>query len=129
MSRGFGWVQRDCLRVIEQFERAGILPTTFNIVAEVYRVEPDEAGNRWVTDAQHVAVKRALGGLRRKGLIFGKRTGRARSRADGRTELCHHWMTDPQLAAGYAGLSDRELGKITGSSPKAVARQRNILSR
>jgi|RhiMethySRZTD1v2_1073278.scaffolds.fasta_scaffold1034101_1 hypothetical protein len=72
MSRGLGRIQRGCLRVIEEYEAAGKMPTTFNIAAEVYRVRPDRHGNRMVSDAQHVATKRALATLRQKGLVSGQ---------------------------------------------------------
>ncbi len=104
MSRGLGWVQQGCLQVIDKYERkAGRgqlrLPTTFDIAAGVYDVKPDKHGNQWINDAQHVAVKRALEGLQRKSLIVGLRTQLARvpgygPLSDGRTELCHHWMTE-----------------------------------
>ena len=46
MSRGLGWVQRECLRAIAEYEKAnGRSPTTYNITAEVYQVERDEDGN------------------------------------------------------------------------------------
>ena len=38
MSRGLGRIQRECLRVIESYEKAGKEPTTFNIVADVYQI-------------------------------------------------------------------------------------------
>lgn len=69
MSRGLGRTQRECLRVIESYEAAGKRPTTFNIAAEIYQVERDQDGNRMINDAQHVATKRALANLRRKGLV------------------------------------------------------------
>jgi hypothetical protein len=96
MSRGPGWVQVACLRCIQKYEERGESPTTFNIAAEVYQVKPDKDGNRWISDAQHVAVKRALEGLRRQDRVIGFRTHQARdvARGDGRTELCHHWMTE-----------------------------------
>lgn len=72
MSRGLGWVQRECLLAIKRYEVIGKRPTTFAIAAEIYRVDCDEDGNRWVNDAQHVATKRALAGLRRKGLVSGQ---------------------------------------------------------
>lgn len=72
MSRGLGRIERECLRVIENYEAAGKEPTTFNIAAEVYRVRRDKQGNRMITNPQHVSVKRALAGLRRKGLITGQ---------------------------------------------------------
>jgi len=58
--------------VIEEYEGAGKGPTTFKIAAEVYRVRPDRRGNRMVSDAQHVATKRALASLRQKGLVSGR---------------------------------------------------------
>src|SRR5262249_49071524 len=99
MSRGLGWVQLACLHVIKRYEDKAEWPTTYNIAAYVYQVKPDKHGNRWVNDAQHVAVKRALEGLQRQGRIIGFRTQRARDPGrDGRTELCHHWMTEKGLA-------------------------------
>ena len=100
MSRGLGRIQRGCLRVIEEYEAAGKMPTTFNIAAEVYRVRPDRHGNRMVSDAQHVATKRALASLRQKGLVSGQQdvtvypdgtTILARADADGRAERCCLW--------------------------------------
>ena len=72
MSRGLGRIQRECLRVIEEYEAAGHKPTTFNIVAQVYQIERDRHGNRMCNDAQHTATKRALASLRRKGLVSGQ---------------------------------------------------------
>ena len=72
MSRGLGRIQRECLRVIEDYERAGRKPTIFSIAAEVYRVKPDRHGNRMISKAQHVATKRALASLRDKGLVTGQ---------------------------------------------------------
>jgi len=46
-------------------------PTTYTIAADIYQVKPDKDGNRWIADAQHGAVKRALEGLQRKGRITG----------------------------------------------------------
>ena len=100
MSRGLGRIQRGCLRVIEEYEAADKMPTTFNIAAEVYRVRPDRHGNRMVSDAQHVATKRALATLRQKGLVSGQQDvtvypdGRkilARADAAGRAERCCLW--------------------------------------
>jgi hypothetical protein len=69
MSKGFGLgrIQRGCLRVIEECEAAGKRPTMLNIASEVYRVRPDR-----LSDAQHVATKRALASLRQKGLVSGQ---------------------------------------------------------
>jgi hypothetical protein len=73
MSKGLGRIQRECLRAIERYEAAGKAPTTFNIVAEAYRIARDRNGNRTFNDAQHSAVKRALGSLRRTGLVTSSR--------------------------------------------------------
>ena len=59
MSRGLGRIQRECLRVIGEREAAGKESVTYNIVADVYRIEPDQDGNRMCNEAQHTAVKRA----------------------------------------------------------------------
>jgi hypothetical protein len=91
------------LWVIRNYEDDGESPTTYNIATAVYQIKPDKDGNRWVSDAQHVAVKRALEGLQRKGRIIGFRAQRARDPArDGRTELCHHWMTPQGLETWLA---------------------------
>jgi hypothetical protein len=67
MPKGLGRIQRGCLRVIEEYKVAGKRPTTLDIAAEVYQVRPDRLSN-----AQHVATKRALASLRRKGLVSGQ---------------------------------------------------------
>ena len=73
MSRGLGRIQRECLRIIEAYqEEIGRKPTTFDIIADVYQIKPDRNGDRMFNDAQHVATKRALAGLRRKGLVVGE---------------------------------------------------------
>jgi hypothetical protein len=120
MSRGLGHVQNGCLVAIWQYERDGELPTTYTIAAEVYHVAPDEDGNRYVTDAQHVAVKRALAGLQRNGRIIGFRTqSRASWSDDGRTELAHHWMT-PERARQWLREKMEEAREITrmGLNPR-----------
>jgi hypothetical protein len=75
MSRGFGKVQWGCLLSIWNYERKGrASPTTFDIAVDIYKVERDENGDRPISDAQHVAVKRALAGLQRQGRVIGFRT-------------------------------------------------------
>jgi len=78
MSRGLGRVQWGCLLAIWRYEQRGEQPTTFDIAADIYHVEPDEDGYRIVSDAQHVAVKRALAGLQRQGRVVGFRTNTER---------------------------------------------------
>jgi hypothetical protein len=112
MSRGLGWVQRECLRVIEQYEAAGKRPTTFNIAAEVFQVKR----GRTISDAQHVSTKRALFNLRRKGLVSGKQEvtiaedGRrilAVVGPDGRTaERCCFWSKYKPFFANAAEVAD-----------------------
>jgi hypothetical protein len=84
--------------VIEMYEAAGKRPTTFNIVAEVYQIEPDADGNRLCSEAQHVATKRALATLRRKGLVSGQQEVEIAS--DGRRILAG-------LAAGGGWRAER----------------------
>ena len=98
MSRGLGRIQRECLRVIESYEKAGKEPTTFNIVADVYQIKRDRHGNRMRNDAQHTAVKRALAGLRRIGLVAGQQ---ARRVVEGEPDLL--WRTKP----GSNGVVER----------------------
>ena len=93
MSRGLGRVQWGCLTAIWRYERKGDMPTTYDIAADVYHLTLDDA----ISDAQHVAVKRALEGLQRKGQIIGFHT---HSRRGDRSELCHHWMS-PKGAQAY----------------------------
>jgi hypothetical protein len=73
MSRGPGWVQMACLWRIQKYEERGELPTTYDIAAAVYQAERADDGGYWLTNAQHVAVKRALAGLQRQGRIIGFR--------------------------------------------------------
>jgi hypothetical protein len=96
MSRGMGRVQRATLEVVQKHEPI----TTYDIIPEVYKIKRSRDGYRYFDPAQHVAVKRALEGLQRKGLVIGFRTQRARDPAagDGRMELCHTWMTEKEFA-------------------------------
>jgi hypothetical protein len=82
MSQGFGWVQMACIFRIGKYEEAGEHPTTFDLAAHIYQVKPAKDGLCYVSDAQHVAVKRALEGLQRKGRVVGFRIGR---------ERVHYW--------------------------------------
>jgi hypothetical protein len=122
MSKGFGRVQLACLNAIKACE-VDNWPTTYTIAADVYEVVPDKHGNRLINDAQHVAVKRALGGLQVKGVVIGFRDAsisrdrgesnhamairlgeppvsikRRRAEDDGRVQQCHIWMTEAGLA-------------------------------
>jgi len=100
MDRGLGWVQLACLHSAKQHERKRWPPTTYAIAADVYQIKPDRNGDRLISDAQHGAVRRALEGLQRKGMVIGFRdTFHARN---GRIELCHIWMTEKGLARWLA---------------------------
>jgi hypothetical protein len=46
MPTGLGWLQRECLRVIELHEADGKTPTTKDIAAVVYRVRRNSEGPR-----------------------------------------------------------------------------------
>jgi hypothetical protein len=97
MSRGYGKVQSGCLLTIWWAERKGKpAPTTYDIAADVYHVERDDDGCRYVSDAQHVAVKRALEGLRRQGKVIGvdKRYCHDDHEYDGRSERALCWMSE-----------------------------------
>jgi hypothetical protein len=59
-----------CLRAIDNWDDDS---TSLNVAGEVYQLARDENGDRWVTEAQHIAVYRALASLRRKGWISGVR--------------------------------------------------------
>ena len=76
-------------------------PTTYTIAADIYQVNPNKDGNRWIADARHVAVKRALERLQLKGRIIGFRdllqartpgnsTGAANSPTSGRPKRGSH---------------------------------------
>ena len=88
MSKGLGRIQRACLRVLGEYEAAGKRPTMLNIASEVYRVSPDR-----LSEAQHVATRRALTSLWQKGLVSGQGhiqfvPGRPQSLADARFRNC-----------------------------------------
>jgi hypothetical protein len=105
-------VQQGCLSAIARCERTERRATTYTIAAEVYEVKPDSNGDRWINEAQHVATKRALAGLRRKGLVTGEQIIKvladgtkmfplAMSPTDGRAERCCIWKrTIPESEPG-----------------------------
>ena len=101
MTKGLGWVQPACLLAIEQYDEDDMPgPTTYQVAAAIYEVQPDKDGNRFISDAQHVATKRALEGLQRKGHVIGFRAHR--NRGDGGTELCHSWMSERRMTEWLA---------------------------
>jgi hypothetical protein len=66
------------LDVINKYEAKGEPPLTMEIAAEVFDIKFGANGDQLVNDAQHVAVKRALEGLRRKGLVVSRTVNRLR---------------------------------------------------
>jgi len=72
MSRGFGRVQWGCLLAIWWYERERKHPpTTFDIAAWVYKIKRDNTGDRLISDAQHVAVKRRSKGYSARAASLG----------------------------------------------------------
>jgi hypothetical protein len=51
------------------------------IAAEIFQIEPNVNGDQRVNNAQLVAVKRALKGLRRKGIVHSHTVNRSRGHA------------------------------------------------
>jgi hypothetical protein len=86
-----------CLKAIADAERdRQPPPTTFDIAMAVYRIETDGDGFYEIANAQHVAVKRALEGLQRKGKVIGfdRLYCRNDHGYDGRTERGLCWMSE-----------------------------------
>jgi hypothetical protein len=95
MSRGYGKVQNGCLIAIWHAEQAGEMPSTYDIAAAVFRTEVNDDGYH-LSDAQHVAVKRALGGLQRQGKVIGipQRFCGVDVSDDRRSNYRYYWMTE-----------------------------------
>jgi hypothetical protein len=102
LSRGMGWLQRKVLEILQSKDR---LFDTFEITATVFEIERDKHDNRWVTDAQHAAVRRTLAGLVRqnKALSLGRRWPDGRQRwaniqFDMRPDEFGSWRSDRRIA-------------------------------
>jgi hypothetical protein len=103
MSRGLGKIERECLRAIEAREVAGKESSTVEIAADVYEIKRDRRGRGTISQAQYVATKRALAGLRRKGLVNGQQalmqcgdggpTVLAQASSSGRARRSCYWST------------------------------------
>jgi len=89
MSAGIGWVQAACLYFVREHGADDAPPTTLDIAAYVYRVKPTKGGHIVISDARHVAVKRALANLRRQGLVVSRPAGSGRAL---------RWTTPPDQA-------------------------------
>jgi hypothetical protein len=117
MSRGLGRVQNRCISAIAIHESKGGRAskgapplTTYDIAAFVYGLNDDDA----ISDAQHVAVKRALEGLQRKGMVIGferMHCGHDYDLYDGRSNHAYCWMSEGRArqwireqSKGRAGL-------------------------
>jgi hypothetical protein len=96
MSRGLGRIQRDVLTLIEGSTES---LDTYVITRLVYGIKPDETGCHLLTEAQIVAVRRALRGLAKAGKIA--RFGRRNTKMDDGSRVMlnrEHWVT-PEKAA------------------------------
>jgi hypothetical protein len=111
MSRGLGKLQRELLKILEESAEE---INTITLAAEVYRVQPDADGFRGVNDAQHAAVRRALCGLRRQGLVveLGRRY---------RCNRCHWASLRIGLPKRLSFLQFRSTGFDVRSSPAKAA--------
>jgi hypothetical protein len=90
------------LTILRRNDRAGPQQAaegldTFQLTAGAYRVRRDRHGQRFVSDRQLVAVRRALAGLVREGIVV--RLGTLRDRR------CY-WRLDPRHAS-YVGPDER----------------------
>jgi hypothetical protein len=108
MSRGLGKVQNGCISAIALAERKGsehLPPTTYDIAAHVYGLSDDDA----ISDAQHVAVKRALEGLQRKGMVIGlerKFCGYGwHAFGDYRSDFGYCWMSERRHNGGAVAFA------------------------
>jgi hypothetical protein len=99
MPTGLGWLQRECLRVIELHEADGKTPTTKDIAAVVYRVRRNSEGHPVISEAQHASTRDALYALQSRQLVEGKqdiavtKSGKRifARRGQGRPERCCFW--------------------------------------
>lgn len=74
MSRGFGTIQRAIIDALAGGEAIG----TLDLICVAYKIEPNaDDGVQYFNSAQHAAVRRALIGLEKQGLV--SRAGRERS--------------------------------------------------
>ena len=123
MSRGFGRVQNGCLAAISEFERKRKLPTTYDITAHVYGAKVEDDGY-WISDAQHVAVKRALAGLQRKGLVIAldRLYCRDDHPYDGRSDRAYCWMSEKRAQRWIREQSKARGGMVA----RFKARMRDI---
>ena len=129
MSRGLGAVQLGCLASIAKHEGAfnpkaersiGDWPTTFTIAYDVYAVKSDRHGDRMCSEAQHVAVKRALSGLQRMGKIIGVRNTNYIDPGTGHAMRGSIWMTRAGLLH-YLRWQNEEASRFTEEETVAVA--------
>jgi hypothetical protein len=67
MSRGHGAIQRRLLDVLSDQDR---LIDTIELAALTFEVQPNDAGQCVVNDAQIASVRRALGRLKREGKVI-----------------------------------------------------------
>jgi hypothetical protein len=65
VSRGHGRIQRRLLEILEHATQAD----TFTLASAVYDIKPND-GVKMISEAQLVAVRRALAGLAKEGKVF-----------------------------------------------------------
>jgi hypothetical protein len=114
MSKGLGRIEREVLAALDE----GGLGDTITLAAIAFDV-PDDG---YVSDAQHAAVRRALGSLKRKGLV----REHGRSFYDGR----RRWgARDSGDIHNFGAIrSNRSIARQVGLSPKTIAAIRKELS-
>ena len=97
----------------------GDWPTTFTIAYDVYAVKSDRHGDRMCSEAQHVAVKRALSGLQRmeRSSAFAIRLHRS---GTGHAMRGSIWMTRAGLLH-YLRWQNEEASRFTEEETVAVA--------
>jgi hypothetical protein len=85
MPTGLGWLQRECLRVIELYEADGKTPTTRDIAAIVYRVKRDREGQPLISKAEYFLIRHALTALKQATC---KRQARDRRHQERESDFC-----------------------------------------
>ncbi|MGY3614843.1 hypothetical protein [Bradyrhizobium sp. USDA 10063] len=101
MSRGNGRIQRDLVAALESRDK---LVDTFQLTAEVYRLEPNDEGVIMLNDAMLVSVRRALVKLAAERKIFKVMRGHNK-RAYWANERLGLWYTVREMRRQTMALS------------------------
>ena len=107
MSKGLGITQRKVLALLQR-QTGAVDP--FALAGDVYRVRRGKGGVRRLTDAQLVAVRRALRGLEKTGKVYRVTRFKRTQWANERTGL---WMLPLLRRAKELGID------ITSDKPPA----------